>query len=90
MHIDLGQLLDISNVEALQDQCMTVIATSMSGEVDASKIERIDAVGLQLLVAWVMEMQKNQLTVTWISPSSVFQEASRILGLQHALQLPSL
>jgi len=59
-------------------------AAALAGavEVDAAKVARVDAAGLQLLCALVAATQ-----VTWRAPSRVLIDAAATLGLAAALKL---
>jgi ABC-type transporter Mla MlaB component len=57
-------------------------------QIDVSKVERIDASVMQVLLAFVRDRTQRQRQVEWLGMNDVIAEAARLLGLQSVLQLP--
>lgn len=56
---------------------------------DGSTVQRIDAAGLRLLVAFMHERRAAGSTIAWRGISKVLSESARKLGLVEAISLPS-
>jgi anti-anti-sigma regulatory factor len=56
-------------------------------ELDARGVERIDGLGLQLLVAFVRDARQSRVAVRWVT-SPALEEAARLTGLSGELMLP--
>jgi len=56
---------------------------------DGSTVQRIDAAGLRLLVAFMHERRAAGSTIAWRGISAVLSDAARKLGLVEAIRLPS-
>lgn len=56
---------------------------------DGSTVQRIDAAGLRLLVAFVHERRAAGSTIAWRGISKVLSEAAQKVGLVEAIRLPS-
>ncbi len=54
---------------------------------DAQAVERVDAAGLQLLLAFVRQCEARPMTVSWASVSATLMDGASGLGLAQALQL---
>ena len=68
----------------------TLSELSESGEpvvFDASDVEMIDTAIFQLLLAFVLTVKRNEISVGWLKSSAVFLERAEILGLTEALCL---
>lgn len=56
---------------------------------DGSTVQRIDAAGLRLLVAFMRERRAAGRTIVWRGMSQVLSEAAQQVGLVEAIRLPS-
>lgn len=56
-------------------------------EIDASKVENIDSAILQLLVAFALDLKKNDIKLSWHGPTEGLKEKATILGLTKSLGL---
>jgi len=57
-------------------------------QIDVSKVERIDASVMQVLLAFVRDRTQRKQQVEWRGTNEVIMEAARILGLHSVLHLP--
>lgn len=57
--------------------------------IDASKTEKIDTSGLQLLTAFAIEAEKRFIKIKWHNPATCVINAAKVLGLTDYLKLPS-
>lgn len=84
--ITLPELLDIT-AEHLADELRTAIAAGPL-VLEAAGVRRIDASGLQLLVAASIAARAAGAPVEWHAPSSTLTDGARLLGVASALGLP--
>jgi len=59
-------------------------------QIDVSKVERIDASVMQVLLAFVRDRTQRQRQVEWLGMNEVMMEAARLLGLNAELHLPAM
>ncbi len=67
----------------------TLRTAGRGDSLDGSTVQRIDAAGLRLLVAFMRERRAAGRTIVWRGISSVLSEAARQVGLAEAIRLPS-
>ena len=73
----------------LKSQLLSVLDADASVPIDASKVERIDAAAIQVLLAFVTDRIRDKHHVEWVGMTDVLRDAARILGLHTALHLPA-
>lgn len=85
--VSLPASFDITTVTAMRGELLAAVS---AGELafDASGVTRIDAAGLQLLYAAVVEARSRGVRVSWAGASASVRDGARILGLAAALALP--
>ena len=71
----------IDSVETLRQLLLTALAAKTSVELDLSGVTRIDTAGLQLLLAFVLEMQRQKRPLSLQRPSETFPQSARFAGL---------
>lgn len=81
----LPQGCTLAEAAMLKEQLMAHVGVQSELSLDASTVQRIDAVGLQLLVAFVRERSTSGRTTKWMARSAVFDTAARTLGLDQLL-----
>jgi anti-anti-sigma regulatory factor len=77
----------IAAIGILHDRLRTA---GRGDSLDGSTVQRIDAAGLRLLVAFMHERRAAGSTMAWRGTSKVLSEAARKVGLVEAIRLPSL
>lgn len=85
-------LPDTLKIDTVSEFKLTIDQALKSGadfDVDASGLEAIDFSGLQLLIAFVSEVNVNGSTLIWQSVSDAFQSAADDLGANRFLNLPN-
>ena len=80
----------IDSVETLRQLLLTALAAKTSVELDLSGVTRIDTAGLQLLLAFVLEMQRQKRPLSLQRPSEIFAQSARLAGLNDLLGLGSI
>lgn len=80
----------LRDVIELKSQLSLQLQAEHAVQIDVSRVERIDASVMQLLLAFVRDRAQRARQVEWLGVNEVIMEAARILGLQSALQLPAM
>lgn len=86
--IALGSTLEVSMAADLYQRLSQALEEEDTLIVlDGSDVERVDAAGLQLLLAFVREAEARQAKWHWEAVPAVLSSAAHRLGLAQALQL---
>ena len=76
----------INEIAAMQD-CLR--ATSVAVTLDGSAVQRIDAAGVKLLIAFIRERRAAHGQIQWRGASALLIHAVIALGVANALNLPT-
>ena len=85
--ITLANNQDISVVNKLRDRLIKCAAKDTDVNLYASKVETIDTSSLQLILAFVREVEKKGHSMKWHSPSEPLLNTARLIGLEAELLL---
>jgi ABC-type transporter Mla MlaB component len=85
--IELGENLTIQNLSELIVSVRRVFDMEGQINIDASKLERVDGAGLQLLCMLFKEAYKQHLTLAWVNATEPLCMAADIMGVTDHLQL---
>ncbi|MDP2560145.1 lipid asymmetry maintenance protein MlaB [Psychrobium sp. 1_MG-2023] len=90
--LSLPQSIDISYVTEFHPQLISFLSEFTESKndilvINASELERIDTAGIQLLIAFVIEATKMNVTIQWQSISTELENTANELGLAQALKL---
>lgn len=85
--IVLSAVMVINEVALLHKKLIKLSASRRTVTLDASKVEMIDTAAIQLLLAFVITMNKKGVSFVWKNPSREFLERTSILNLTAALCL---
>jgi len=86
--LDLGEALDIAHVSQLYDRLHGALQQGRELPLDASRLERVDAAGLQLLSAYGRELRNIGAAIAWRGePSAALRDAAALLDLEEVLGL---
>ncbi|SIO04692.1 lipid asymmetry maintenance protein MlaB [Salinivibrio sp. ES.052] len=83
MRIELGEWLDITQVQLIKDELASQIASGEVCEVDAAKLSRVDSAGLQLLLSMVIACKEWQ----WRNVPDCLYAAAQHAGMTSLLKL---
>ncbi len=72
----------------LKTQLLLRINVETTVQIDVSKVERIDAAAMQVLLVFVRQRTQHQRKVEWLGINAVMTEAVTVLGLASLLQWP--
>ncbi len=79
----------IRTINSLQTQLAERLDESGTVQIDGTAVDRVDTAGLQLLAAFVRELQAEARSVEWVGCSVGLRRAANALGLGVALGLGS-
>ena len=88
-HVVLEAALGIRDARAMHEQLNTVLAAATAVVLDGSRVERLDAAAMQVLVGFTRAAREQGLALTWQNPSPVLQQAARVLGFETILEMAS-
>jgi anti-anti-sigma regulatory factor len=88
--IVLGGSCTIHEAAAIKLHMLEQFACSAPYEIDGSAVERIDAVGIQLLVAFALDCLERNLVFAWSGRSAALEQAIALLGVGPLLEGPGL
>lgn len=74
----------------LKSQLQPQLDAEDTVQIDVSKVERIDAAAMQVLLAFVRDRNQRARQVEWRGMNDVIAEAASMLGLQPVLHLPAM
>lgn len=87
VNFKLEGVLNIARVESLHAEFEELEKNSVSINLDATEVTRIDTAALQLLVALFRSLSARDLHVTWLGLSDEFRASAKLLGLAKVLKL---
>ena len=87
LDIDCGGVLDIAGIAQWWGQAQTALQTASALRVKANELQRIDAAGLQAILALFLAANKREIPIQWESSSPALQQAATLTGLTELLQL---
>jgi ABC-type transporter Mla MlaB component len=86
--VSCGAILTIAAVCELQISLRESLKSVSLVRLDASKVERVDAAGLQLLCAFVRDAAASGKSIRWNHPSQTLISSAKLLRLDELLVLP--
>jgi anti-anti-sigma regulatory factor len=83
--IELGEKLDIAGAAKLQSKLLKSLTRGIDVEIGAQKVLSVDTAALQLLLAFVTEVRKEQHIVKWRNPSEALSSAAISAGMANEM-----
>jgi anti-anti-sigma factor len=80
----------IDSLETPRQQLLRALSDKGSLSLDLSGVTRIDTAGLQMLVAFVLEMRRQNRHFVLLRPSEIFAQSARLAGLTDLFGLDSV
>ncbi|KJY81827.1 anti-anti-sigma regulatory factor [Vibrio galatheae] len=87
MECSLPESLDISTVLDSATQYKQWLANSDLLKIDASRVTRVDAAGIQALTSLFISAKSNQLDIQLIQPTPALLEGINTLGLSNQFDM---
>jgi anti-anti-sigma regulatory factor len=81
--IHCPQHLNITMVEGFRESLQAALDTSGECILNISLVEKVDSVGMQILIVFQEAMEKQGGVVRYKGESEVFMKTASILGLSH-------
>ncbi len=86
--VDLGDILEVGKIAGLYQRLEAALDVDEGAiELQAQRIERVDAATLQLLVVFRREATALGYSISWRGPSDSLRKAARNVGLTSSLGL---
>jgi len=83
----LAEELRIANARAAFE-ALEAAGARKSIDIDASRVAKVDAAGLQALAAATLRLRARGAAWSWHAPSEALTRAARLAGLEGILELP--
>jgi phospholipid transport system transporter-binding protein len=77
----------IESLAERREELQRALENGLAVAIDVSDVSRIDTAGLQLLLAFMLDMRRNGLSATCIAPSEPLRAGARIAGITDLLGL---
>lgn len=79
----------IDSLESPRQQLLRALGdkASLAVHLDLSGVTRIDTAGLQMLLAFVLEMRRQNRPLALLRPSEILAQSARLAGLSELLGL---
>lgn len=81
------QLMDVAHAAETHKMMLTELEGEGPVQIDASAVERTDAAGVQLLYAFIHELEQANRSWSWAGTSQSVIDAVRLAGLGEACGL---
>jgi len=89
--LELASVCTLREAADIKALLMTQVAQAGDVDVDASRVGKIDTAGLQLLLAFVRQLDAEGRALVWAQqPNAELYRAAAQLGLVDALKLPAM
>lgn len=88
MTVDLPANLTIAEADGVYEVLDSALSQHHDVILNAEIVQRIDTTGIQLLYAFIRELQRSHTDVKWLAPSSSLLTAAQHLGMIDLLALP--
>lgn len=85
LNIELDPVITISETQSLYKQLQAHLDRGGDVTLDARQVHMIDTAGLQLLLAFVLELKNENRSINWRGVSPAFKETAGLLGLTELL-----
>jgi ABC-type transporter Mla MlaB component len=79
----------IESLSERREELQRALEDGLPVEIDVSEVARIDTAGLQLLLAFVLDMRRNGRSAKCVAASAPVLQGARLAGISDFLGLPS-
>ncbi len=84
--VDCGESLDISVARSFYEQLVKSSIGAEAIALNGENLQRVDGAGLQLLVSFFREAQRQNFSVHWQGASPALRHAAQLFGVADCLQ----
>ncbi|MEY4762187.1 MAG: hypothetical protein RLZZ200_2043 [Pseudomonadota bacterium] len=88
--LQLASVCTLREAAELKGQLMAQLGQPGDVEIDAAQVGKVDTAGLQLLLAFVSQLDIEGRNLAWKQPNPELYRAAGQLGLVEALKLPAV
>ncbi|MDH5324808.1 MAG: STAS domain-containing protein [Gammaproteobacteria bacterium] len=82
-----GSSLDIAYSAILKDELLKALESKQDCYIDAANVSRVDTASLQVLAAFVRDLETQGSKLVWQGDSEVIRQGAGLLGLEQILRL---
>ena len=86
--IDLGSSCTLKEVAALRTACIAALDCKDPPAIDGTRVERVDAAGVQVLVGFTIDCMERSVNFSWVGRSPQLAHAIHLLGVDALLESP--
>jgi anti-anti-sigma regulatory factor len=86
----LGASCTIHEAGAIKAHMLEQLAQPAPYEIDGTAVDRLDATGVQLIVAFALDCLERNLAYTWSGRSPALEQAIALLGVGPLLESPGV
>ena len=87
--LEIDEKLTIGQVEVIHSEWTEYLKAKQDISIDARNVKQVDSAGLQLLIAFVLAVNKQGKAVSWIGYSQPIIEVIELLGMERYLMSES-
>lgn len=86
--IDLGSSCTLQDVAVLRTACIAALDCKEPPAIDGTRVERVDAAGVQVLVGFTIDCMERSVNFSWVGRSPQLAHAIHLLGVDALLESP--
>lgn len=86
--LDLGSSCTLTEVAALRAACIAALDSKDPPVIDGTRVERVDAAGVQVLVGFTIDCMERSVNFSWTGRSPQLAHAIHLLGVDALLESP--
>ena len=86
--IDLGSSCTLKEAAVLRMACIAALECKDPPAIDGTRVERVDAAGVQVLVGFTIDCMERSVNFSWVGRSPQLAHAIHLLGVDALLESP--
>ena len=85
--IELGDKLTVAEITDCYLRMLEVLLAGKAVSINSANLQRVDAAGAQLVLAFVQACTQQHLAIDWPEPSQALKESLVLLGLDEKINI---
>jgi anti-anti-sigma regulatory factor len=86
--LDLGASCTLTDVATLRTACIAALEAKDPPTIDGTRVERVDAAGIQVLVGFTIDCMERSINFSWSGRSPELKRGIQLLGVEALLESP--
>jgi anti-anti-sigma regulatory factor len=86
--LDLGSSCTLTDIAALRVACLAALEAKEPPAIDGTRVERVDAAGIQVLVGFTIDCMERSINFSWSGRSPELKRGIQLLGVEALLESP--